>query len=297
MNVVPETVRNEIIALSKGGMGQRKICRTLGVSGHTVQRYAGKNPDRSAKFKEVRANMGTGRPEILDKRPGFCACGCGESTQVYTTGPLKGRWCKWKKGHASGGIKRRVIMIGRGCVTISQRKRYADDLRREMVAEFHRDRFQNRSEMLDKFSDRGFDRANLSRLFINGLTDKSRRINEDELPVPAPRAWYTPSKYSEPLERKFIPYEAKTDIKYLTRSGRFLCLDESPLDDGDTMHGIIGGYDADPLSILMEKEEYEAEQAKRDDLYSRSTDFRRWQEAAKPLQSLNVAFEGIQRIA
>jgi len=274
---IPDNERNRIAELHKAGYGNRAIARMTGLRRDTITFYVtGVRPVRRKSEWGAKA-----KPIPLLVAPGFCGCGCGCKTTVLEyddpkTGRKAGEHRTWLRGHYH---KRAREMLGPNYACQLDRMKQADEVRRDMVQAFYSDRTMTRCDVLDKFKDRGFDRANLSRIFINGLVDHSRGLNLQALGVPSKRP--KPKRPTlEPYERKEIPYENETDISYITKWRGVLCLDSVLGDGGTTYHDLIRDGES-PAELLMIKEEFD----ERERLQKERRRFAEWEANKRPLQS------------
>lgn len=282
-NYLSDDKRAAILKYGAEGMSRRQICRTVGAAIDTVCKVLGPTGRIWASGPpSSRKSVVYPRPVCNPSLPGTCGCGCGS--------PLKGGYNKslWVQGHYQ---KATAKLMDPQSAAKQEKRRVCNELRREMVATFYQDRFVTRCMILDRFDDRGYDRMNLSKIFINGLRDLSYGLNKEGIAVPvrgSPKR-VRKSVYRAavaPYERKPIPYENKTDIKYLTRNGRFRSLD-APVsikeDPTNGLHDVVRCDGLDPAEILMLKEEAIYERA----VACRRDQFSRWDEANRPLQSLS----------
>lgn len=283
------TIATRIVELVKAGKSARAITRELGVHQDTVAKYA--RPIRSKIESKIRKPLPI---KSLSPIPGICACGCGGLTSKYiqqdvARGKPVGAYRKWIKGHFC--IAQRMANARSGLSQlkiIAQRNR----LRADMVAAFHQDRFATRDDIVERFLPQaevlGTDKPNLTRIFINGLIDESYKLNQDELSVPPVRP--KPGNISlEEYVRKPISYENETDIKYLSRSWKFLSLDDTTDHENGIDHHRLAYNNLDPAEIMMLAEEDE----EKADYFKRRDHFLRWQEMHQPLNALTDVFGSV----
>lgn len=292
MNEIDSLQRDQVQWALDHGLGLRGAQRKFGIHRDTVKRWFciikglplpkwhGKEAGTSKK------KLAT--PEYAPVAPNTCGCGCGAPTTVLQyddpkTGKKAGQYRNWAAGHYTMAAAR---MKGPNHIPQSQRHKALNVLRKKMLDELHRDRFQTRDDLFVKFSKEGYSNVTLGIVLKYGCEDLSYRVNPDELPVPGRKK--KPKVETEEFVLRVIPHERETEIPLLVDK-KFVASLDAPIGDGDTdRHDLIGhsswGHAVehlDPLEALIAKEE--AELAENQGLKHDREKLRQWEEANKPL--------------
>lgn len=251
MNVIDSEIADAIKVCIQRGLGLRATARVACITNNTASRYI-------FKFKEEGITKIENPPPLpeITKNSSYGA----KSVRINKIMP--NRYCKCGCGKISSGI----YLMGHNPELIrnaaqAQIKKEREKVRKELIEEYHRDRFQDRDDLFKKFKGKGFNNVSLGIILKDGLKDESYKLNKDDLSVPK-RKYIIKEREGE-LILRHIPYERETEIKFLTNRGNFISLDDTL--SGDTqMHEIVSpenNYSGmSPLDILMEKEERETKE-------------------------------------